>query len=68
MSNRGLPGKEIESKAEREEFLKEEPAVNPVRALKKQRGERNLAVQHRSQPKKRTQGDGGSRKMLATAR
>jgi hypothetical protein len=58
---------EIESEVEREEDLKEEAAVKPVRALKKRHGDRNLAVRRRRTPKKRTQGNGGSRKKLAAA-
>jgi hypothetical protein len=44
--------------------------VKPVRALKQQYGDgdRNLAVGRRGQPKKWTQGNGWSRKMLATTR
>jgi hypothetical protein len=37
-------------------------------ALEDRYGARHLAVGHRRQPKKRTQGDGGSRKKLAAAR
>jgi hypothetical protein len=41
--------------------------MKTVRALKKQYGDRHLAVGRRRQLKKRTQGDGGSRKKLAAA-
>jgi hypothetical protein len=53
---------------ERDEIPKEEAAVKLVRALKKRHRDRHLAVRHRSQPKIRTQGNGGSRKNMAAAR
>jgi hypothetical protein len=51
-----------------EEVPKEGTTVKTVRALKKWYGDRHLAVRHCWEPKKRTQGDGGSRKKLAAAR
>jgi hypothetical protein len=59
---------EKESATVHKEVPKEEAAVKPVRALKKRHGDRHLAVEGRGKPKKRTQGDGGSRKKLAAAR
>jgi hypothetical protein len=41
--------------------------VKPGRALKKQHGDWNLAVGCRRKPNERMQGNGGSRKKLATA-
>lgn len=49
------------------EAPKVEAAVDTFRALKKQYRAWHLAVKHRRQPKKRMQGNGGSRKMLASA-
>jgi hypothetical protein len=45
---------EIESKAEHEEVRKEEAARKPVRALKKQHRDKNLAIGCCQKPKKRT--------------
>jgi hypothetical protein len=59
---------EMESEAEHEEVLKEEAAVEAYGALKERYGDRHLAVGRRQQLKKRSQGDGGSRKKLAAAR
>jgi hypothetical protein len=56
---------ERESEAVHEEVPKEEAAVQSVVALKKRHGDRNLAVGCRRKPKKRTQGNGGSRKKFA---
>jgi hypothetical protein len=56
---------EVESKAEHEEVPKEEASVNTFRALKKRHGDRHLAIGRCGQPKKWTQGDGGSWKKLA---
>jgi hypothetical protein len=58
---------ETETVAGQQEVTKEEAPVKTVRALKKRHGDRNLAVRHRRQLKKRTQGNGGSRKKLAAA-
>jgi hypothetical protein len=58
---------ETESKLEHQEVPKEDAAVNIVRALKKWYRDWHLAVGHRSQLKKWTQGIGGSRKKLAAA-
>jgi hypothetical protein len=46
----------------------EEAAVETVGALKDRHENRYLAVGRRPQPKKRTQGDGGSWQKLAAAR
>jgi hypothetical protein len=54
--------------AELREVPKEQAAVETVRELEDLHGGRHLAVGRRRQPKKRTQGDGGSRKMLAAIR
>jgi hypothetical protein len=51
---------EMKSVAEHEEVPKEEATVKSVRALKKRHGDQ-------SQPKKRTQGYGGSWKKLVAA-
>jgi hypothetical protein len=59
---------ETESVAVHEEVPKEEAEVKTVRALKKRYGDQHLAVGRHQQLKKWTQGDGGSRKKLATAR
>jgi hypothetical protein len=59
---------EIESEAEHEEVPKEEAAVKTGRALKERHGDGHLAVSRRGKPKKRTQGNGRSRKKLAVAR
>jgi hypothetical protein len=58
---------QISLEVEPEEVLKEEAAVENVRALKKRNGDRHLAVRRRGQPKERTQGSGGSQKKLAAA-
>jgi hypothetical protein len=58
---------EMKSEAEHEEAPKEEAAVKPVRALKRRHGDWSLPIRRHSQPKKRTQGDGGSWKKLVTA-
>jgi hypothetical protein len=57
---------EVESKAEHDEVPKEEAAVETFGASKKRHRDRHLAIRCRSQPKKRTQGNGGSWKKLAT--
>jgi hypothetical protein len=53
---------EIQSIVVHEEVPKEEAAAKLVRALKKRHGDRHLAVWHCQKPKKRTQGDGVSRR------
>jgi hypothetical protein len=58
---------ENEAMAKHKEVPKEEAALEIIGALKDRYGDRHLAVGRRRQPKKRTQGDGGSRKKLATA-
>jgi hypothetical protein len=58
---------ETGSEAVHEDVPKEEAAVQTVGALKKRHGDRNLAVQCRRKPKKRTQSNGGSRKKFAAA-
>jgi uncharacterized protein YqfA (UPF0365 family) len=55
---------EMESKAVHQ-ISKEEATVQTVRALKKRHGDWNLAVGGFEKLKKRTQGNGGSRKKLA---
>jgi hypothetical protein len=57
---------EIESEVEHE-VPKAEATMKPVRALKKQHGDCNLAVGHCQKPKKQTQGNDESQKKLATA-
>jgi hypothetical protein len=52
---------------EQQEALKVEAAVKTFGALKKRHGDRHLAIGRRRKPKKRTQGDGWSRKKLVTA-
>jgi hypothetical protein len=59
---------EVESVAEHEEIPKEEASVQTSRALKKRYGDRHLSVKRRGQRKKRTQGNGVSRKNLPAAR
>jgi hypothetical protein len=59
---------EEEYVAVHEEVAKEEAAVETFGILKKRHVNRHLAVGHRRKPKKLTQGDGGSRKNLASAR
>jgi hypothetical protein len=59
--------KEKNAFAVHEEVHKEEAAVKLIGALKKRHGSRHLAVGRRCQPKKRTQGNGGSRKKLVAA-
>jgi hypothetical protein len=56
---------ELQSVTEHEVVPKEEAAVKPFRALKKQHGDWHLAIRHRDQTKKWTQGNGGSQKKLA---
>jgi hypothetical protein len=58
---------EIKSVAVHEEVPKEQVAVKTVRAPKKRHGDRHIAVRRRDQPKKRTQGNGGSQKKLVSA-
>jgi hypothetical protein len=43
-----------ESMVEHEEVLKEEATVKPVRVLKKQHGDRHLAMRRHGQPRKQT--------------
>jgi hypothetical protein len=52
--------------SEHQEVPKEDAAVKNVRALKKRRGDQHLILRCRVQLKKRTQGNNGSRKKLAT--
>jgi hypothetical protein len=58
---------EVGSVAVHEEAPKEDAALKPIGALKKRHGDRNLAVRPCGQPKKWTQGNGGSRKELVAA-
>jgi hypothetical protein len=58
---------EMKSVTKLEEVLKEEAAVTSVGTLKKRHGDWHLDVRYRGQPKKRTQGNGESRKKLAVA-
>jgi hypothetical protein len=53
--------------AEHKEIPKEEAAVETFGTLKEQYEDQHLAVRRHSQPKKRTQGSGGSQKKLAAA-
>jgi hypothetical protein len=59
---------EMASTAEHLAVSKQEAAVEKVRALEDRYGDRHLAVGHRRQPKKRTEGDGGSWQKFAAAR
>jgi hypothetical protein len=59
---------EVQSKAEHEEVPKEGAAVKPIGALKKLYGGWDLALRCCGQPKKETQGSGGSQKKLTAAR
>jgi hypothetical protein len=59
---------EMKFVAVHEEVPKEEAAVKTVRELKKRYGDQYLVVGRRRQLRKRTRGDGGSRKKLAAAR
>jgi hypothetical protein len=54
--------------AEHQEVPKEETAVETIGALEDRYGDRYIAVGSRRQPKKRTQGDDGSREKLVAAR
>jgi hypothetical protein len=56
----------VEFEAEHEQVPQEKAAVETFRALKKQHGDWHLAVRHCGQPKKWTQGNGGSWKKFAT--
>jgi hypothetical protein len=58
---------EMESEAVHEEISKEEAAVKSFGALKKQHGDRHLAVGRCGKLKEQTQGKGGSWKKLAAA-
>jgi hypothetical protein len=55
----------LESVAVYEKVPEEKAAVKTVSALKKRRGDQHLAVGHRREPQKRTQGDSGSQMNLA---
>jgi hypothetical protein len=55
-----------ESESKPQEVPKEKVAMNTVSALKKQYGDQHLAIGRCRQTKKRTQGNGGSWKKLAT--
>jgi hypothetical protein len=55
----------LESELEHEEVHKEEAVVKIVTAPKKPYRDQPLALKRHSQPKKRTQGNGGSQKKLA---
>jgi hypothetical protein len=55
----------MEANREKSEAAAEHQEVPKVEAAVENRyGDRHLAIRHRRQPKKRTQGDGGSRKKL----
>jgi hypothetical protein len=58
---------EMESEAGHGEVSKEEDAVQMIGTLKEQYGDRHLDVWRRRQMKKRSQGDGETRKILAAA-
>jgi hypothetical protein len=58
---------ELESIAVHEDIPKEEAIVKTVGALKKWHRDRHPAIRCHGQPKKRTQGNCGSRKKLAAA-
>jgi hypothetical protein len=57
----------MEAVAKHQEVPKEEATVETIWALEDQYGDWHLAVGHRRQPKKRNQGNGGSRQKLAAA-
>jgi hypothetical protein len=57
---------EREFESEHPEVPKEGEAVNSFGALKMQHGDRHLAVRRGEKQEKQTQGNGGSRKKLAT--
>jgi hypothetical protein len=57
--------KEIESESAHHIVPMEEAAVKTIGALEDQYGDRYLAIRRRQQPKKWTQGDGGSWRKLA---
>jgi hypothetical protein len=57
----------IEAVAKHQEVPKEEGIVETIGALEDQYGDQHLAVGRHQQPKKQTQGDGGSWKKLAAA-
>jgi hypothetical protein len=56
-----------EAVAEQQDLPQEEGAVKTIGALEDRYGDRHLAARRRRQPKKRTQGDGGSQKKLVAA-
>jgi hypothetical protein len=56
----------IENESEHQEVPNEESAVETIRALEDRYGDWHLAIGCRHQPKKRTQGDGGTRKKLTS--
>jgi hypothetical protein len=58
---------EIETESEHQEVPKEEAALDTVGVMKERCRDRHLAVRRSGQPKKLTQGNGGSRKKLAAA-
>jgi hypothetical protein len=58
---------EVESVVEHEEVPEKEATVQTFRALTKRYGDRHMSVKRRGQLKKRTQGNGGFWKNLATA-
>jgi hypothetical protein len=59
---------EMKSVSVHEEVPKEDAAVETGRALNKRHRDRNLAIGRSGEPKKRTQGNGGCRKILAATR
>jgi oligoribonuclease (3'-5' exoribonuclease) len=61
---KAYPG-ELQSVAVHQEVPKDEAALEIIGALKDRPADRYLAVGCRRQTKRRTQGDGGSRQMLA---
>jgi hypothetical protein len=58
---------EIRFESGHREDPKKEAAVETTGALEDRYGDRHLPVGHRRQPKKRNQGNGGSRQKLAAA-
>jgi hypothetical protein len=58
---------EIETESEHQEVPKEEAALDTIGVMKERYRDRHLAVRRSGQPKKLTQGNGGSRKKLAAA-
>jgi hypothetical protein len=68
LENKKPTSLEVDSVVVHEEVPKEEATVETVRVLKKRYRDWHLAVRRCGQPKKWTQGNGGSGKVLASCR